>query len=103
MCFETRPMMPERCTDSCVIAGVDFGHWTLDFVSYTMPAMEVLRKSSSTPPARLRSGWRLGLFVAIYVLLMFFITGGSRVVYVLANLAAPNWTLPRTYRISCSV
>jgi membrane protease YdiL (CAAX protease family) len=59
-----------------------------------MPAMEVLRQVFFNTAGRLRSGWRLGLFVAIYVLLMFFITGGSRVVYVLANLAAPNWTLP---------
>ena len=43
---------------------------------------------------RLRSGWRLGVFVGVFALLMFVITGGARLVYALALYFAPSITPP---------
>lgn len=43
---------------------------------------------------RLRSGWRLGVFVGVFVVLMFAITGGVRLGYALALYFAPAIRLP---------
>lgn len=43
---------------------------------------------------RLRSGWRLAIFVGIYLVLMFVATGGVRVIYAMQEVVAPNLTIP---------
>jgi membrane protease YdiL (CAAX protease family) len=43
---------------------------------------------------RLRSGWRLGIFVGIYLILMFLFTSGVRIIYALVLYVAPGTRPP---------
>ena len=52
--------------------------------------MELLQNLLFNPVGRLRSGWRLVLFVAGYLVLMFFITSGMRLLYALLTYVAPD-------------
>ena len=52
--------------------------------------METLHYIFLNDAGRLRSGWRLAIFVAIYLVLMFFATGGVRVIYALQQHVAAN-------------
>lgn len=42
---------------------------------------------------RLRSGWRLGVFLAVFLVLLLLISGGVRVIYALVMLVAPQVAL----------
>ena len=55
--------------------------------------MEILRQLFINKAGRLRSGWRLGVFVGVYLLLMFVITAAVRVVYALGIYVAPTFHL----------
>ena len=55
--------------------------------------METLHYIFLNDAGRLRSGWRLAIFVAIYLVLMFFATGGVRVIYALQQHVAANVSL----------
>jgi membrane protease YdiL (CAAX protease family) len=55
--------------------------------------METIHYIFFNDAGRLRSGWRLAIFVGIYLVLMFIATGGVRVVYALQQYIAPNLTV----------
>ncbi len=55
--------------------------------------METLHYIFFNDAGRLRSGWRLAIFVGIYLVLMFIATGGVRVIYALRQHVAPNVSL----------
>ena len=52
--------------------------------------MALLQKLFLNSVGRLRSGWRLLVFVGIYLALMFFITSGIRLIYALLTYLAPD-------------
>jgi len=55
--------------------------------------METLHYIFFNDAGRLRSGWRLAIFVGIYLVLMFVATGGVRFIYALQQYVAPNLTV----------
>jgi membrane protease YdiL (CAAX protease family) len=67
----------------------------LDFVISQLQFrhMEILQQLFINKAGRLRSGWRLGVFILVYMLLMFVITAAVRLVYALGAYVAPNFRL----------
>lgn len=55
--------------------------------------METIHYIFFNDAGRLRSGWRLAIFVGIYLVLMFVATGGVRFIYALQQYVAPNLTV----------
>ena len=59
--------------------------------------METLHYIFLNDAGRLRSGWRLAIFVGVYLVLMMVATGGVRVIYVLKEYVAPNLNIPDNF------
>ena len=71
---------------------LDLGLWTLDFgfrQLQWLTRMEHLRYLFFNDARRLRSGWRLGVFVIAFMALLFVVTVGLRLVYSLAVSLVP--------------
>lgn len=67
--------------------------------------MEQLQQLLFNDARRLRSGWRLGIFVGLFIVLMFVATATLRVVYALSlylapELSAPNHVADLVFRLS---
>ncbi|MGI8918762.1 MAG: CPBP family intramembrane glutamic endopeptidase [Pyrinomonadaceae bacterium] len=56
--------------------------------------MDLLQQLFLNDARRLRSGWRLGIFAGLFIVLMFGVTGALRVIYVLAINFAPAMSVP---------
>ena len=67
-------------------------------LGYNPASMETLRFIFLNDSQRLRSGWRLLIFVGVYLVLMFIMTGGIRVIYALQLYVAPNVALPEHFQ-----
>jgi len=56
--------------------------------------MDLLHQLLFNDARRLRSGWRLGIFAGLFVVLMFGVTAALRVIYALALYLAPGLSAP---------
>src|SRR6266542_3723371 len=54
------------------------------------PGLMTLKEVFITPYGRLRSGWRVLIFVFVYICLLFVLSAASRVAYALALMLAPG-------------